>query len=107
MSKQKVIICHDLKENLSSAIQACSHDKLFVLVDEHTKQLCLPIIAKFECLQEAYVITIGTEDIHKNIDTLVHVWQELGNQGATRHSLMINLGGGMVTDLGSGFLCCR
>lgn len=100
MSKQKVIICHDLKENLSSAIQACSHDKLFVLVDEHTKQLCLPIIAKFECLQEAYIITIGAEDIHKNIDTLVHVWQELGNQGATRHSLMINLGGGMVTDLG-------
>lgn len=100
MSKQKVIICHDLQKDLKLAIQACPHDKLFILVDEHTGQLCLPILSGFECLKDAILITIGAEDIHKNLETLAHVWTELGNQGATRHSLMINLGGGMVTDLG-------
>ena len=100
MSKQKVIICHDLNENLRSAIASCPHDKLFILVDEHTRQLCLPLIADMECMQQAYVITIGAEDIHKNLETLAYVWKELGDHGATRHSLMINLGGGMVTDLG-------
>ena len=100
MSKQKVIICQNLNEDLHSAIQNCPHDKLFILVDEHTRQLCLPIISGMECLKDAYIITIGAEDIHKNLETLAYVWTELGDRGATRHSLLINLGGGMVTDLG-------
>lgn len=100
MDKQEIIICHNLNENLSQAIARCPHDKLFVLVDEHTRKLCLPIIEGFACMKEAITICIGAGDVHKNIETLVHVWQELGNHGATRHSLMINLGGGMVTDLG-------
>ena len=100
MNTQKVIICQNLQVDLHSAIQKCPHDKLFILVDEHTKQLCLPLISRLECLKNAYINTIGPEDIHKNLETLAHVWKELSDQGATRHSLMINLGGGMVTDLG-------
>ena len=100
MNTQKVIICQNLQVDLHSAIQKCPHDKLFILVDEHTKQLCLPLISRLECLKNAYIITIGPEDIHKNLETLAHVWKELSDQGATRHSLMINLGGGMITDLG-------
>ncbi len=100
MSKQEVIICHDLNENLARAIGKCPHDKLFVLTDEHTRELCLPLIAGFDCLKEAHCICIGAEDVNKNIETLAYVWKELGDQGASRHSLMINLGGGMVTDLG-------
>ena len=100
MSKQKVIICHNLSEDLSSVIRNCPHDKLFVLVDEHTRRLCLPLIAELECMKPAHIITIGAGDIHKNLETLASVWKELGDHGATRHSLMINLGGGMVTDLG-------
>ena len=45
-------------------------------------------------------IVIGPEDVHKNLETLAYVWNQLSNRGATRHSLLINLGGGMVTDLG-------
>lgn len=100
MSKQKVIICQDLKKDLYSAIQECPHDRLFILVDEHTRELCLPLISGFGYLNDANIITIGAEDVHKNVETLVHVWQSLGDGGASRHSLMINLGGGMVTDLG-------
>ena len=51
-------------------------------------------------LKEATEIVIGAEDVHKNLETLASVWQALSEQGATRHSLLINLGGGMVTDLG-------
>ena len=39
MSKQEVIICHNLEENLNKAINQCPHDKLFVLADEHTREL--------------------------------------------------------------------
>lgn len=100
MNRQEVIICHNLKENLSRSIAKCPHDKLFILVDEHTRKLCMPILSGFDCIKEANVICIGAEDVHKNLDTLAYVWKELGDQGAGRHSLLINLGGGMVTDLG-------
>ncbi|WP_455673537.1 3-dehydroquinate synthase [Phocaeicola sp.] len=100
MSKQEVIICHNLNENLNKAIAQCPHDKLFILMDEHTRNLCMPIIAGFACIKEATLICIGAEDVHKNMETLAYVWKELGDNGASRHSLLINLGGGMVTDLG-------
>lgn len=100
MDRQKVVISKDLQKALSEAIAECKHDKLFVLVDETTKQLCLPLIAGFGCMQEAQCIVIGATDTHKTLDTLSHVWAELQRMGGTRHSLLINLGGGMVTDLG-------
>ena len=100
MNKQEIIISHHLEGSLNRAIAQCPHDKLFVLVDEHTSQYCLPLIQAFPCMKDAISICIGAGDIHKNIETLAHVWKELGDNGATRHSLMVNLGGGMVTDLG-------
>ena len=100
MDRQKVVISKDLQKALSEAIAECRHDKLFVLVDETTEQFCLPVIAGFSCMQEAQRIVIGATDTHKTLDTLSHVWAELQRRGATRHSLLINLGGGMVTDLG-------
>lgn len=100
MERQKVVISTNLQKALTDAISACPHDKLFVLVDETTEQLCLPVVAGFDCMKQAQRIVIGATDSNKTLDSLSHVWQELQQRGATRHSLMVNLGGGMVTDLG-------
>lgn len=100
MSKQEVILCESLEKSLIHAIERCPHDKLFILTDEHTRRLCLPALVNLPEIKEAVSITIGAEDVHKTLETLASVWTALSNQGATRHSLLINLGGGMVTDLG-------
>ena len=100
MSKQEVILCESLETSLHRAIEQCPHDKLFILTDEHTRSLCLPSLKETSLLKEAVEICIGAEDVHKTLDTLASVWMALSTQGATRHSLLINLGGGMVTDLG-------
>jgi len=102
MEQQKVIISQHLGQSVSQALTACSYDRLFVLVDETTERLCLPVLATIfsESGTNYATITIGAGDQHKTLDTLTHVWSELQCMGATRHSLMINLGGGMVTDLG-------
>lgn len=100
MSKQEVLLCSNLEENLSTAIAKCKYDRLFIITDEHTHQLCIPLFDKTELLKDAFEITIGADDVNKTIDTLAYVWQQLSNNGATRHSLIINIGGGMVTDLG-------
>ena len=98
--KQKVVISGNLERDLVNAISECEHDRIFVLTDETTQQLCWPKIKNFKALKNSTPIIIKATDTHKNLDTLSHVWQVLSNGGATRHSLMINLGGGMVTDLG-------
>ena len=98
--KQKVVISGNLERDLVNAISECEHDRIFVLTDETTQQLCWPKIKNFIALKNSTPIIIKATDTHKNLDTLSQVWQALSNGGATRHSLMINLGGGMVTDLG-------
>ena len=100
LMKQKVVISGNLERDLVSAISECEHDRIFVLTDETTQQLCWPKIKNFKALKDCTPIIIKATDTHKNLDTLAEVWQALSNGGATRHSLMINLGGGMVTDLG-------
>lgn len=98
--EQRVIISGNLQEELAMAISECEHDKIFVLTDEHTFIYCWPLVKDFLCLKEAEVITIQASDAHKDIHALTYVWEQLSSRGATRHSCMINLGGGMVTDLG-------
>ena len=98
--ENKVVISTDISQSLTEAIAEVKHDKLFLLTDTTTHELCLPVVKDIPCLQEAIHITIGATDTHKTLDTLSQVWKTLGDGGGTRHSLMVNLGGGMVTDLG-------
>ena len=100
MEKQKIIISKDLRHCLTQAIDEVKHDLLFVLCDETTERLCLPVVSDYECMKDAKHIVIPATDSHKTLESLSHVWSELQRMGATRHSLMVNLGGGMVTDLG-------
>ncbi len=80
MSKQEVIICTDLRQDLEKAVTSHSFDKLFVLTDEHTRKMCYPLIASFPCIQGAELLCIGVEDIHKNLETLAYVWTQLSTR---------------------------
>ena len=97
---QRVIISTHLESELVTALAECEHDKLFVLTDTTTQELCLPVIKNFYSLKHMQIITIPASDSHKDIESLMMVWKGLQEGGASRHSCMINLGGGMVTDLG-------
>lgn len=97
---QRVIISKDLAAELSAAISDCEHDRIFVLTDTTTINLCWTVVKDFPCLAGAKTITIGATDMEKTLESVAHVWEELQKGGATRHSLLINLGGGMITDLG-------
>ncbi len=100
MEQQKVIISQQIGRAVTEAVEAANADRLMVLVDETTQRLCWPLICELPCMAQAYRIVIGASDTHKTLDTLASVWQQMQHAGATRHSLLVNLGGGMVTDLG-------
>lgn len=93
--KSKNVVC-DLKQQLQTIV----HDSLFVLTDEHTDKICFPLIGTIDEVASAKRMVIAVGDKHKTLDSLARVWTFLSRNGATRHSLLINLGGGMITDLG-------
>ncbi len=98
--EQRVIITQNFQNDLAMALVECERDRIFVLTDENTHAKCWPLLSNFYGLKQAQIITIPAGDDNKSIEQLAYVWQKLGEGGATRHSCLINLGGGMVTDLG-------
>ena len=98
--QQRVIISQDIEHDLAQAIAETEHDRVFVLTDDITQECCLPKVAVLFAKHNATTITIRHDDTNKTLATLADVWTALQRGGATRHSLLVNLGGGMVTDLG-------
>ncbi|APD08068.1 3-dehydroquinate synthase [Flavobacteriaceae bacterium UJ101] len=74
--------------------------KVFILTDNNTNEYCLPILMANSVLSEVEIIEIEEGEINKNIETCVLLWDTLSELGADRNSLMINLGGGVITDMG-------
>lgn len=91
----------DCYNALNSHLKTVNYSKLFILVDEHTHNFCLPnFLSKVETNLAIEIIEIEAGEINKNIETCTGVWNALSELDADRKSLLINLGGGVVTDLG-------
>lgn len=103
---QTIVFGKEGYQKLSGWIRQQSPSKIFVLVDALTHDLCLPIfLSHLETETEIEIIEIEVGEAHKNIETCTGVWAALSELGGDRKSLVINLGGGVVTDLG-GFVAC-
>lgn len=80
--------------------------KIFILVDENTHELCLPyFLERLETNIVIEIIEVESGEINKNIETCIGIWNTLSELNADRKSLMINIGGGVITDMG-GFVAC-
>lgn len=74
----------------------------FILCDENTAEHCVPqVIASVNPLKSAHIIEVEAGESAKNIETATAVWEALADNGADRSAILINIGGGMVTDLGA------
>ncbi len=85
-----------LNQNLNNN----QYSHVFLLVDENTNTHCLPHFSKLFKIKPSAVFTIKAGEENKTIATCIRLWEELSQQGGDRKSLLINLGGGVVTDLG-------
>lgn len=100
MTQQQIVICKNLIEDLKNVLQTIDFDKLYTLSDENTFRLCMPLFADLPEVFHASKIIIKAGDENKTLENLSLVWKCLSETGATRKSLLINIGGGMPTDLG-------
>lgn len=91
---------------LKAYIESLRPSKVFVIADENTLEHCYPLLQKnLNLNQRATLLQISSGEEHKTIESCMKVWELLSNNGADRKSLILNLGGGVVTDLG-GFVAC-
>lgn len=97
---QQIIFSKDITTELDQLCDAMKADRIYLLTDTTTKQLCRPLVKECKAILGAQDIVIGSTDVNKTLDTLAQVWKALSQGKASRRSLLINLGGGMVTDLG-------
>ena len=83
---------------LQSLLQSSTYSQLLVLVDEHTHALCYPILAPL--LPPHTVFSIPSGEQHKQLDTCTRIWERMTELSMDRNGLVLNLGGGVIGDMG-------
>ena len=77
------------------------YTNVFVLVDENTEKFCLPVFRDYlPDVRLAGLVKIKSGELNKNIQSASAIWQQLTQFHAERSSLLVNLGGGVITDIG-------
>jgi len=98
------IIFDDSLQSLNNFLSENKYSLFFVLVDENTKQHCLPVLKSV--LNNVIVIETQSGETNKNISTCEIIWQQLIEYNADRKALFINLGGGVIGDMGGFAASC-
>ncbi len=96
-----IVYGEEIYDFLNKTIQEAQYSKIFILVDTNTNEHCLPSFLYGLATEVPFeIIEIEAGEPHKNIETCVGIWEALTALQADRKSLFINLGGGVITDLG-------
>ncbi|MCB9279514.1 MAG: 3-dehydroquinate synthase [Lewinellaceae bacterium] len=90
----------DCRPELKKFLDRHSYSQIIVTVDEHTREHCLPYLKDSLGNQKLTVIRIPAGELHKNLETCQLIWQEMLKAAADRKALAINLGGGVIGDMG-------
>lgn len=98
----QLIFTNYVSQTIDEIADSLNPSGIFVIVDVNTESFVLPRLQSFStAVSKAKVITVKAGDMNKNLDALQLIWRKLTAEGCTRNSLIINLGGGMVTDMGA------
>ncbi len=94
-----------IRQSLLQYLDHHTYTKIAILCDENTNDYCLYKIRDV-LPSDLYFIQIKSGERHKTIQTCVHIWSELVKHRFTRHDLLINLGGGVIGDMGGFAAAC-
>jgi 3-dehydroquinate synthase len=92
------VIISPISESLKTFLTTHDYSKIIVLTDTNTKRLCYPIIK--DTLPKHTVITVKHGEENKNLPTCEVIWSAMTEAQLDRYALMINLGGGVIGDMG-------
>jgi len=103
MIPSKILLTNNIKSAIADFFSEKSFSKIGIIVDENTKELCLPKIITAINQKKYCIIETKSGEENKNIDSCILAWKKLTDCKFDRNSLVINLGGGIICDMG-GFI---
>jgi len=106
LEKNNVHVISDLSV-ISKGILEGNYSQVYVLTDENTNKHCLPLLQDALVDYEVYFffLEVPAGETSKDISTCASLWEGLSEDNADRKTVVLNLGGGMITDLGA-FVAC-
>lgn len=87
-------------ETLRQWLREQSYSQILILVDTNTRDYCLPILSRELPDMKSATLSLSPGEANKVLDTCQLVWEYCLQLGMDRHSLIINLGGGVIGDMG-------
>jgi 3-dehydroquinate synthase len=101
MSIDSPLYMGNIAAHLSQFLATRSYSQIIILTDNICQQYCLPVLLQaVPVLQTAPTIVVPTGEMNKNIATCSLIWRQLLALSADRHALLLNLGGGVIGDMG-------
>lgn len=97
--QSKIIFSNYIEETLLPFVSKYPRGKVFLATEETVSKLWLPELKEFLNANQIKTVCIPAGEQAKKIESVTHIWEFLSNNGADRKSLLINIGGGMLTDL--------
>lgn len=85
---------------LDEAVSDISSASVTIVTDTNVERYVLPLFKASATLKKANKVVIPPGEDHKDIRSVEQIWHALEEAGATRRSLVVNIGGGLITDIG-------
>ena len=96
-----IIVTNKLEDELGKILSRYPADKVFLVTEKNCDQFCVPLISQTPGFDYFKKVVIPSGEENKKLSSVEMIWLFLSQNGADRKSLVVNLGGGMLTDLGS------
>ena len=96
---ESIIFTTDAGMVLAELLDGTQHEDIFIVADKHTVLFCDRLFEKVDWLP-SHVTVLDCGEENKSVESVSRIWMMLSKQGARRSSILVCVGGGVVTDLG-------
>ncbi len=100
-----IVFTTDVRKELHEELKPYGEENVFVLTDKNTCKYCLPLL-ELQMMLPGHVIVLDPGESYKSLESVAKIWTVLSEKGAKRSSVLVNVGGGLVTDIGGFAASC-
>lgn len=102
---ENIIFTRNINCILGQVLENFASENIFILADTGSNKYCVPLL-NLEIINVKNRIVIGEGEINKSPESVLYIWKILSDRGAKRNAVLINVGGGLVTDIGGFAAAC-
>lgn len=100
-----IVFTRNASAELRRILADVASPDIYVLVDNNSRNYCLERL-NMGYVPVEHIITIPEGEYNKSAESLIYIWQCLSDLGARRNSILVNIGGGLITDIGGFAASC-